>query len=240
MRLLIAGWVLAASTLAACSPQPVPLPAGERGLAGRMGFRQLYRTPRAYIYAADEATADWMGSYLDRQLGEIERRCGVRLDPGLVVALAAGESLASRRPGSKEPHLGMAPAVDLTEEDTQLLLGVPPCLENAYSWCCAVPTDGFLKEAVSRYFKDFDRKHPNAYFLDDSPITRIMYRGLMRPAYRSRYVGYGRDQRRYVLGRAAIAHSAMEADKQAAALEVMKSVYEQKYARSRDALARFD
>jgi hypothetical protein len=240
MRVHMTVVVLVTLLLTGCSHPPVLVTFGEKGLPGQIGFRQLYRTPRAYVYASGEATARWASRYLEHHLKDAENRCGVRLGRGMAVVLGPGESLASARPGSQEPHLPMKPAVDLTDADTYLLFGLPAQSNKTYSWCCVLPTDDFLKEAVSRYFRNGDRKYPNGYFLDDNVITRLLYRGLMRPLYASRYVSYGRDQRKHVLSQAAVAHSAIDGDKRARALAVVQCVYKRQQEKSKEALEGFD
>ena len=240
MRTLAMTAWLAALLAAGCTYQPISAVPGSEELPEQLAFRQLYQTPRAYLYASSQAAAEWMGKYLDRELAEVEDRCGVALEPGLVIVLAPGESLVSAGPLTQpvEPRLPAQPAVDLTEHAH--LLGLPPALKDTYSWCCVLPTDDSLKAGIRRYFRDYDRKHPDGYFLDDNPVTSVIYRGLMRPTYGVRYVIYGGKQRKLVLARAAISHSAIGAKERARALEAAESAYRQQYEQARTALERVD
>jgi hypothetical protein len=222
-KIAIAGvWVM---IMGGCSYQPIPVPNGEAGLPGRLGFRQLFVSPRGHVYASTNVTAKAATDCLSRDLDEIEARSGIRLARGLVIACGPGESLVSREPISQEPYLPMEPTSCLDDSTTNVILGVPGRMSGTYSWCCVLPTDEYLEESISRYLEDSDRKHPDSYFLDSNPVTKLIYRGLMRPVQSSRYLAYARAQRSLALAHAAVTSSALNDSDRQRGLTIIARVY---------------
>ena len=234
------GILLAAAIVTGCSAQPVALPAGQDGLPGRLGFRQLYRTPRACVYASNDAAARWMTTWLDQHVGDIERRCGVQVRPGLVIVLAPGESLVFDRLLSGKSHLPMEPALELTGEEMPVLVGLPGgSWERPYHWCFVLPTDDYLGEAVRRYFRDFDREHPAALRRPEDAVFAFTML-LARPIYSARYVTYGRAQRKYALAKAVAAVSTRKGPERDRALAAVESIWRPEYEKARYALEHVD
>ncbi len=211
--------------LPGCAPSRLlTVPAGwSREIQGR----ELYHTPRGYIYATDAGTAGWMDRYLGQRLPRIEERFGIKLGRGVIIAIAPVDSpmkVVARWPSFRVRGI---PRITLPSVDG-CILGLPKPTRDTYAWVCALPTDSFYHEVVSYEHQAVDREFWNQLASDRVSILTSWPFLLLRPAQRKEYLARSDVDRERTLAVTAIEHSTVPEAEKTSALTRVRGFYDER------------
>ena len=211
---------------ALCGCAPARLLPHPPGWPREIEARTLYVTPRAFIYATSPGPAGWMDRYLNDRIPQIEKRFGVSLARGMVIAVSPGDKPI---PGV-DPWPSYEEALALTtfgRVDTGAL-GLPPPSDSTCGWACILATDAFYDEAMTEQFRKTDRRfwsqpHALLTFLRASP-------GFLfgRPYIRRGHMATCDAQREQTLAVKAIQASGLPHQEKAAVLDLVYEFYEKR------------
>jgi len=206
-----------------CAPatllQPPP------GVPQEIQGRKLYYTPRGFLYATNAPAAGWADRYLKERLGRIPRQFEVSLPPGAVVVVSPGDNPMRGVTCWPSEELRVSALFCHIDPDG---LGLPKPSPETYQWICAIATDDYYHDAVTRQFQETDRtfwSKPMAalVFLNSWPWL------LLRPHIRERYLVLNDIDRERNLAETAVQHAGLPVEKRDVTLARMREYYDKKY-----------